>query len=257
MPKVSEIETPFARGLLYGVSGSWKTATAGTMPGRKYWFNYDQDNIISLKARGIEAEYDNYDNRDGYIQFLSKLMQLKKLAEKKEFPYDVGIVDTGQGLYRSFLQHITRLGNREEKPQIQDWGLAQDRMRDALKELMRLPWHFFCIFHEQMEKDEISGRVIGRILLAGRNFPEEVPAMFNMFLRFVVTAQKDKEETVKVSTTPTTIWPASQKFGNALLPIEEPDLALIWDKVTKHMAGIKDGSIDPTKPQPEPKKVGG
>ena len=82
MPKVSEIETPYARILEYGVSGSWKTATAGTLPGRKYWFNFDQDNIISLRARGIEAEYDNYDNDQGYTQTLTKIMQLKKHAEK-------------------------------------------------------------------------------------------------------------------------------------------------------------------------------
>jgi len=245
--KVSEIVVPHAKILEYGVSGSWKTATAGTMPGSKYWFNYDQDNIISLAARGIEADYDNYDGQEGYVKTLEKLMHFKKCAEAKEGLPDVIVVDTGQGFFRSMLTHITRLAGRQEKPEIQDWGLAQERMRNMFKEFIRLPCHFIAIFHEQWEKDEVQGRSRGRILLDGRTFPDEIPAMFNCFFRFVVTPVKDKEEVVKIHTTPNSIFPASQKFGAALLPVEEPNLAKIWEKITKHMQGIKDGSIDPLK----------
>ena len=228
--KVSELETPHAKILGYGVSGAGKTRFGGTMPGPRYWFNFEENNIVTLKQNGFEADYDNYDN---YTAILSKIISLKKSC-----PYNTVVVDNGYGFYKVMMDHILKLGSREV-PQIQDYGLAQDRTRSLFKELLHLPAHVLIIFHEQIEKDETQGKVMGRILIQGKNFPDELPGMFNMFLRFVVVPVKDSEPARKIQTTPSLLFPAGDKYG-ALAPLEEPDFSKIWAKVEAKMGKIKE-----------------
>lgn len=233
MPKISELTSPYVRACIYGPSGSGKTRFPGTAKGSKYWFNFEENNIVTLLANGVEADYDNYDDKpdsksSGYTRIIAKIVDLKK-----DCPYNVVVVDTGMGFYKAHFDHIMKLNNLEVA-RIQDWGLTGERVKNDLKEILRLPAHVFVIFHEQLEKDETFGRVMGRIAIPGKYLPDEIPGMFNMFLHFKVQAQAGKEPKRVVATTPDSLFPACDKYG-ALDPIEEPDFNKIWEKIERKL----------------------
>ena len=233
MPKISELTAPYARILAYGASGAGKTRFGGTMPGPRYWFNFEENNIVTLLANSVEADYDNYDEKpdsksSGYTRIVAKIIELKAHC-----PYKTIVVDNGMGFYKAIFDHILKLNNLEVA-RIQDWGQSGDRNKNLLKEICRLPCHVLVNFHEQLEKDETLGRVVGRIAIPGKFQPDELPGMFNMFLHFKIQPQAGKEPKRVIATTPDSLWPAGDKYG-ALDPIEEPDFNILWGKIEKKL----------------------
>lgn len=229
-------QEPKANILAYGVSGVGKTffiksimrALNKTKPGTKgYIFNFEDNNLWPLadyEQPGL-IEYDDY---KGYDPILQKIVSFKRFSPDN-FPYGVVIIDGGNTMHRIVMEHVLLLGKRE-LPQIQDYGLAQERMVQRVKDLLSLPCHIYFTFHEQLEKDELTGKTSGRILVPGAKLPDMIPPLFNMWLHFDMTTTKGGIPKRVVRCMPDPTFGASDKFG-ALLPVEEPDFQIMWDKV--------------------------
>ena len=114
-------------------------------------------------------------------------------------------------------------------PQVQDWGLAHERMRQFVKRLRDLPCHVVCTALQQIEKDEVTGSVIGGINLPGK-MSGEIPPLFNLVTRMVIEPKANAKPSYYMSVIPTTLFPAGDKTG-ALAYKEVPDFRIFWPKI--------------------------
>lgn len=246
MPEtLDKIERPTAAILGYGQSGAGKTSFIKTMTKvfkeeRIYIMNFDpKHNLMPLILGGLRGiQFDQYGDMD-YAKVLSRIVELKNLAKKPDFPYDMIVIENGAGFHKCVLSAITSAANRPENPQIQDWGMAAERTKQRFKEILELPCHKYFTFHEQLEKDEIQGKVIGRILVSGKFLPDEIPPLFNMFLHFVAEVKPGTTELPKrvVHCAPTLIYPGGDKTG-ALNFVEDPNFDNMWSKVNAKLLTI-------------------
>lgn len=239
MPKVSDLlaERHKPNILGYGPSMSGKTRFITTLrkvyKGPCYLFNFDPvDNLTPIiLAPGMgDIEYDQYDHSRGYEQMVKKIIELRKLSSEasrtdgKPFPYDLIVVENGNGLHRVTMECLLTLAGRVDTDgaRIQDWGLASTRVKARLQEILELPCPVYVTFHQQIEKDEIYGRATGRILIPGKFLPDEIPPMFNLLLHFVTTTKAGGIPEYKIQCASDPLWPAGDKTGS-LDAIEEPD----------------------------------
>lgn len=247
MPKVSDLleERHKPNILGYGPSMCGKTRFVTTLrkvyKGPCYIFNFDpEDNLTPIKlSPGMgDIEYDQYDHPSGYDQLVRKIIELKKLAAEsgrkdgKPFPYDLIVVENVNVLHSTTMQCLLTLAGRADTDgaRIQDWGLAADRVKKRLKEIIDLPCPIYVTAHQQLEKDEIYGRTVGRILIPGKFLPDEIPPMFNMFLHFITTTKSGGAPEYKIQCSSDPLWPAGDKTGS-LDPFEEPDFSKMAVKI--------------------------
>jgi hypothetical protein len=224
-----------------------------------YIFNFDtEENLtpIVLSPGMGEVEYDQFDHEAGYDQLIKKIVELKKAASEsyrtdgKPFPWDLIVLENGNNLHKITMDTILRLAGRVDSDgaRIQDWGLAADRVKKRLKEIIDLPCPVYVTFHQQIEKEEIYGRAVGRILIPGKFLPDEIPPMFNMFLHFIADSKAGKTE-YKVQCGSDPLWPAGDKTGS-LDTFEEPDFSIMAAKIGKKLALARAAAKLETKPLP-------
>lgn len=198
-----------------------------------YIFNFDtEDNLtpITLAPGMGDIEYDQYDTDDGYENLVKKIVEFRKLASEaakkdgKPFPYELIVLENINIMHKVTMEKLLSLAGRADVDgaRIQDWGLASERVKKRLKEIIDLPATVYVTAHQQIERDEIYGRANGRILIPGKFLPDEIPPMFNLFLHFVTTTKSGGAPEYKVQCASDPLWPAGDKTGS-LEPTEEPD----------------------------------
>jgi hypothetical protein len=252
MPKVSDLlaERHKPNILGYGPSMCGKTRFITTLrkvyKGPCYIFNFDpEDNLtpIILTPGMGDIEYDQYDHPSGYEALVKKIIEFRKLSAEasrtdgKPFPYDLICVENVNILHSTTMQCLLTLAGRVDTDgaRIQDWGLAADRVKKRLKEILDLPCPVYVTAHQQLEKDEIYGRTVGRILIPGKFLPDEIPPMFNLLLHFITTPKSGGGPEYKIQCASDPLWPAGDKTGS-LLAFEEPDfekMAIKFDEKLK------------------------
>jgi len=236
--------------LAYGQPMCGKTRFIGTMikalsklnstgKSRCYIFNCDtEDNLLPLRLifpdLASSIEYDQYEGATGYEALLKKIVALRK-----ECPYDLVVLENGGQFHRMIFDYIMKVNGRSDSDgaRIQDWGLASERVKVRLKEILSLQACVYVTFHQQIEKDEIFGRATGKLLIPGKFLPDEVPPMFNMFLHFMVSAKVGGEPDYWIQCATDNLWPAGDKT-DSLLFREEPDFGLMLDKIIKAKSGL-------------------
>lgn len=245
MQTLGSITRPKLRILLYGESGSGKStlcASAAEVFGasRTLIENFDPEhNLLPYQAKGLkEISFNQFKILpEEYDVLLQEILRLKKLAIKPEdFPYDLIIMENGAGMHQVIMRNILKLANRLENTQIQDWNVAGERFKGRIMDFFSLPCNLVMTYHQQIEKDETQGKVLGRILVPGQKLPDEIPPMFNMFLHMVSRPAGQGVE-YKVYTAKDTLFPAGDKTG-ALSYFEEPDFKKLWDKINKKLSGL-------------------
>jgi hypothetical protein len=239
MPKVSDLlaERHKPNILGYGPSMCGKTRFITTLrkvyKGPCYIFNFDpQDNLTPIiLAPGMgDVEYDQYDVSNGYDLLVRKIIELRKASAEasreggKPFPYDLICVENVNVMHKTTIETLLTLAGRADTDgaRIQDWGLAADRVKKRLKEIVDLPCPIYVTAHQQLEKDEIYGRTVGRILIPGKFLPDEIPPMFNLFLHFITTTKSGGVPEYKIQCASDPLWPAGDKTAS-LEAFEEPD----------------------------------
>ena len=235
MPTIGSIAKPLGKVLGYGDSGAGKTTFGVSMAKtfgeeKSYIMNFEPEyNLLPYMTAGLtKVAFDNY-KIGQYDAMLKKIVDLKRMTP---FPYDFVHVDGGNSMHKLILADILSRNNRSDSDgaRIQDWGLAAERMKSRINEILELPCWVYMTFHEQLEKDELSGKVKGKILVSGKFLPDEIPALFNMFFHFIVKPVAGKMPVRMIATAPDFTYPAGDKTG-ALSFEEEPDFSKIYIKI--------------------------
>lgn len=231
MPTLEDVRkrTPYAHILGYGPSGSGKTHFISTVPGKKYVMNFEQDNIVTL-ATIKDSGTTTFDDIKSYDDLLEKMLALSKVN-----PYDFIALDGGRAIYQLIMDGIIK-GTGREMPQIQDYGLAGDRFKKVLRQFNTLKCDTYVTFHEQIEKDELLGRTLGRLLIPGKFLPDEIPPLYNLCFHFVNKPSKDDKPVRRIHTAPTPMFPTAGDKFNALDMEEEADFSIIKAKIEARLA---------------------
>ena len=153
-----------------------------------------------------------------YDQLNSLLPKLEAFAGKSE-GFTTLAVDSLSYLQRIIMQDVMRKSGRET-PQFADWGLSQERLRNLISKFADFKCFTVLTATEQIQKDEIIGKLIGSPNLPGK-LAIELPQACDVVCRlFVVSSLTPQGKVVKYkfSSTPDDIWVARDRTGT--LPIE-------------------------------------
>lgn len=246
MPKVGELATGDKKLTIlgYGQAMSGKTRFLSSLhkvfTGRIYIINYDiEDNLMPLMMDPSmkEVEYDQYDHDKGYDNLVKKIVELKRNC-----PYDIIVFENLNRFYKNTMEQVLRLASRTELDgaRIQDWGLANKRVYDRLKEILSLdgPRCIYVTTHQHLEKDETTGRLIGQILIPSKQLPDEIPPMFNINMRFYTIQAVGKEPEYWVQCKGDGTWGAGDKTGTLAFK-EEPDFVKMMSKMGRNFLNTK------------------
>lgn len=238
MPKIGETNKAAKKLTILGYGDAMCGKTSFIKGLRKvfkgpcYIFNYDmEDNLLPLLSdpASQDIEYDQYDNDKGYDALVRKIVELRKAC-----PYKVLVLENLNRLYKHTFDKVMQLANRTESDgsRLQEWGNTNKKVFDRVKEILDIdgPECIYITTHQCMDKDETTGKIVGQILIPGRQLPEEIPPMFNLNLHFVLQQVPPKAPEYYVFTKSDGTWKAGDKTGTLDFK-EKADFVEMWKKI--------------------------
>jgi len=231
-----DLTSPWLASIVYGPPKSGKTTFAASLGEKPMVVDFD-DGVLSLKELGV-----NYVQPRTWEDVLELTANIRSGQLRKTVDYDHVIWDSHTFFYMVIMEGVLRLSKRTQ-PQIQDWGLANDRAKLIYDQLVKARtaqrYHFTIVCHERTDKDENTGRVIGGIN-ATPALMAMLPGMFDEL--YYLTAQAstggDGKLHVKRSlyTVSSGLFPAGTRSAGKLASIEEADFNAIYQKI---IGGVK------------------
>ncbi len=238
MPKIGETNQAGKKLTIlgYGDAMSGKTTFIKSIrkvfKGPAYIFNYDmEDNLLPLMGdpASNDIEYDQYDNSKGYDNLVRKIVELRRSC-----PYKVIVLENLNRMYKHTFDQVMVLANRTEEQgsRLQEWGNTNKKVFDRVKEILDIdgPECIYITTHQCLDKDEMSGKIVGQILIPGRQLPEEIPPMFNLNLHFSLVQVPTKAPEYYVYTKHDGTWKAGDKTGTLDFR-EKADFVELWKKI--------------------------
>lgn len=171
--------------LIYGPSGSGKTYSLRTAKTPLWIDSFDPGGSTALNdmvADGRAVVISEYENEDSKHPTAFKLWDenFDKLEKAKVFER-VGtyVLDSAttwaQAILNEVLKRAARAGG---VPQQNDWYPQMVLMEAAIKRIMSLPCDVVFICHDDVMKDEITGKVMRAPLLTGKA-RKRIPLLFS------------------------------------------------------------------------------
>ena len=170
--------------LLVGPSGSGKTCFAMEFPKPIYVF--DTDNKISSAAAHHagapwlkDVEYDSYAKQgesDFPIERMNKkLGEMRKDIDAGTFKYKTVIIDSLTTYTEQAFPYLMKMNpgikrqaiNKACVPALQDYGIFKIFTRDLITQTLSFPCSVVMTAHIDLKRDEHTGRLIHRPLMAG------------------------------------------------------------------------------------------
>lgn len=118
-------------------------------------------------------------------------------------------------------------------PEIQDYLVQQKVLEQVLGDLFSLPCNLVILGHQIIEKDDATGRMQpAQILMAGKKFAAQVPALFDE-VYFAVSKSTSKGQEYSYITTQQGLLSGRSRLskGGILSATEPQDLQAIFTKV--------------------------
>ena len=247
------------RMLLYGDSGTGKTTLlmqARKVFDRIFVLNFDpQSNLTMIAAQhGIKSgvsflQFDESVDSPGqrWDGFIDAMVRLHNRATPEHQP-DLVIIENGGEFHKLCLNYSLALRTNRQasagktavwtNPTKEDYGAAHARFYQNIRELHTMNCHTAVTFHQQIEKDEVTGVILGRLLIEGKNTPEKTPGMFNMHLHTSTQPGAiGAKPSYIVETVKQGLFQASDKSG-ALAPIEKADFPAMYLKIKTAMGWV-------------------
>jgi len=200
--------------LVYGVPGVGKTVFAATFPKPLF---VDIDLGLMSVAHKKVAYFRPVNHAD-----LRSTMTVEVL-----YNFETIVVDSLTELHSFFLQEILRNANRDQA-QLQDWGMAGERIVQFIMQLRKLPQHVVLICEERADKDEETGQISLGPALPGQLF-KNVGRYVDLFFHMKM-AVKDGKKGRYLITEPVGMAQGKDRSW-ALDKMEEPDFKVLWTKI--------------------------
>lgn len=175
-------------GITYGASGAGKTHLLGTFPKP-----YIVDTDFGLETLvGKDIEYDEYYARLG--ESGAKDVWPKILARVEEFNQAPGEfltfgVDSLTTITDVAVAHVVGKAGRGSI-QLQDYQGVYDELTKLIIRLRRCPVNVVITAHEDVSRDENTGKLIIQPLVIGQKFPVRLPIFFNNIYCAIVDAKR-------------------------------------------------------------------
>lgn len=124
---------------------------------------------------------------------------------------------------------IAKQGRAGQVPQLQDYMLLGNTLRDVLKDLSDLPCDVFVLGHAETEKDEITGRTNTSLMITGK-MKTKFPIIFDEL--WVTQSKSDgKKVEYTILTANDGIYRAKTRIGSGkFLPVEPADVKKLFAK---------------------------
>lgn len=159
------------RCLLYGRSGTGKSRMASTFPGVKGIIDTDSGALVYTDQTGPCKIYTIPEDSvllkekpDAWVMAVNALAEICKDPE-----INVIIIDSFTTLSDACIKYIMgATGKLGQNPTFAEWGKQMDLLKEFLFKAFSSGKHVVSIFHEDMEKDELEGKVWCLPLITGK-----------------------------------------------------------------------------------------
>ena len=199
--------------LVYGPPGIGKTTLCFSFPARKrFIFDFEAGLKVVQDKQASVYRVTTYDKLFAAMLFL-----------ERDVEHDVVIVDSMTELARIIMLGALAMpasGSGRpmaEIPILQDWSLTIERMRSIVRRIRGLihkgKWVFFTAA-SGMEKDQLTGRVLGGPELPGKQLPPEVCYLMDEVYRMDAVQSTSGSQRV-LFTQPDSMWMAKTRVPNA------------------------------------------
>lgn len=230
--------------LAYGKTGTEKTRTIRTMPSPLV-LDFE-DRLLSIRGEAVKAV-----RPESYAEVISFLNDPDRYVKQglesgawQDAAWETLVIDSLTAGQAMLLTSTPEAFGKAADPGLEtaivsekwdvrrNYNLAASRVRNVIRMARnmteRLGKHLFIICHEGVEKDEMTGRVEGGPLLAGK-LPFEAPHLFDFVFRFEVAIVDGKPQ-ARVQTKNVSIYGAKDASG-VLDVYEPPDFRVWWKKI--------------------------
>lgn len=227
--------------LNYGPPGSGKTWFAGTMP-KVYILSLDKG-LKGLKLAGKQFDGCEVDTLDELYKVIEEIIQGKRAKDCKSFVLDhlTEVTDLA-------ITH-TGLRTKDNKLKRSTWGEIADHARIVTRKFLDIAAvrnvPVCVIAHQQIEKNELTGNIIGLPATVGK-FAEQIGGFFDMYLysrQDLKPVNGNWIPSWTVSTVNYLEFQAKDRTGT--LDVTEPnDFPTLMAKIQARMEQVKQGEYN-------------
>jgi len=220
-------------GLIYGDSGAGKTHLIGTFPSP---YIIDTDFGLDTLA-GKDIEYEEYYARIGQEGASEAWPAVLDKAEEfvKNPPRDTLAIDSLTTLFDSVIAYVLNKAKRNVL-QIQDYMTIYDEITTLIVKLRKVPCHVLVTAHEEVYRDELSGRINYRPLVIGNKFSPKLPIFFNNIYNIVVDIPKKGD---RVADRRLLVQPDGQRLAKTQSDLRPDEIKIEknFDAIMAHIGG--------------------
>lgn len=166
---------------VYAKAKSGKLTFAASFP-KPYVFDFE-GGLTSIK--GKDVEYDRYTSPE--------VMRVKIngwAANPSSCPFQTLIVKSLSSLEIFVLDELMQLANKKE-PSLPLYGGRISWLEHFIMSVTKLPFNTILIAHEEVEKNELTGEIIKRPLICGKQLPCKLP-MFVDEVYYITVGRDEK-----------------------------------------------------------------
>jgi hypothetical protein len=164
MPKTSDLKVTSLKVLTYGKSGTGKTFSLDTLPKPTFIYSFDPGGLTSLRDCQDIEYYEPKDFKD----FEKHLEKEIKLSDYQSLAIDS--LTTLAEIVMCYCQNISgkSISKIVKIPTQNDWMTQMALVSQVLDHIFNMPLHTVVTAHEELLKDELSGRIMGVPLITGK-----------------------------------------------------------------------------------------
>ena len=224
--------------LIYGYMGTGKTQVIGTArkPVLIHSFDPGGEKVLVDKIKKgqvmVNSEFQNEDAKKptSYRAWEREFDRLRKIDGFFEGigTYAIDSVTTwSEALMNAILKEN---GRSAGTPQMQDYLVQINTLRDAIKLITSLPCDVILTGHVDSEKDEVTGRVTTGVMITGK-LKEKLPLLMDE-VYMAVTKESSKGVEYSLLTRNTGLYKARTRLGRSGIfdTYEEPNLKVLMEK---------------------------